>query len=55
MMQFELKNKDAKFLNGIELLHNLKLKSAKQAFKNKYDGKLIDFKLEGFDEFLENL
>ena len=55
MMQFELKNKDAKFLNGIELLHNLKLKSAKQAFKNKYEGKLIDFKLEGFDEFLENL
>ena len=55
ILQFELNDSDAKFLNGIDLLQNLKLHSARQSFKNKYNGFLIDFKLEGFDEFLESL
>jgi len=55
MLQFELKDKDAKFLNGVQLINSLKLNSAKLSFDKKYDGRLIDFKLEGIDEFLEDL
>jgi hypothetical protein len=55
MLQFELKDKDAKFLNAVQLLNNLKLSSAKQSLIKKYKGKLIDIKMKGFDKFLENL
>lgn len=55
MLQFELDDNDAKFLNGIQLLQSLKLNSARRSFKHKYKGFLIDFKLEGFDQFLESL
>jgi hypothetical protein len=55
MLQFELKDKDAEFLNGVQLLQSLKLNSAKLAFLNKYTGRLIDIKLEGLDEYIENL
>lgn len=55
MLQFELKDNDAKFLNGVQLLQNMKLNSAIQSFKKGYKGFLIDFKMEGLDEFLELL
>lgn len=55
MLQFELKDNDAKFLNGVQLLQSMKLNSAKQSFTKQYKGFLIDFKMEGFDEFLESL
>ncbi|MCK5294557.1 MAG: hypothetical protein KAJ49_07895 [Arcobacteraceae bacterium] len=55
MLEFELNDNDAKFLNGVQLLQSLKLNSARRAFKNKYKGFLIDFKLEGFDDYLESL
>jgi hypothetical protein len=55
MMQFDLKDENAKFLNGVQLLQDLKLNSARISFKKPYDGRLIDFKLEGFDKYLEDL
>jgi tetratricopeptide (TPR) repeat protein len=55
MLQFELKDNDAKFLNGVQLLQSMKLNSAKQSFTKQYKGFLIDFKMEGFDKFLESL
>ena len=55
MMQFELKDSNARFLNGVQLLQDLKLNSARVSFRNKYDGRLIDFKIEGFDKYLEDL
>jgi hypothetical protein len=55
MLQFELKDKDAKFLNGVQLVQSLKLNSAKLSFTQKYTGRLIDIKLVGFDEYLEKL
>jgi len=55
MMQFELKDTNAKFLNAVQLLQDLKLNSARTSFVKPYDGRLIDFKLEGFDTYLENL
>ena len=55
MLQFELNDSDAKFLNGVQLLQSLKLNSARQSFRDKYKGFLIDFKMEGFDEYLESL
>jgi hypothetical protein len=48
-------DKDAKFLSGIRLLQDLKLGSAPQHFMNKLKGKMIDFKLDKFDDFLESL
>lgn len=48
-------DKDASFLSGIRLIQDLKLGSASQHFKNKLKGKMIDFKLEKFDDFLESL
>lgn len=55
MLQFELHDNDAKFLNGVELIQNLKIYSAKQSFRKKFKGFLIDFKLVGIDDFLESL
>ena len=55
MLQFEQDDVDARFLNGVQLLQNLKFNSAMQFFKTKYDGDLIDFKIQGLDEYLESL
>ena len=46
---------DAKFLEGVSLIQDLKLNTAPQYFQKKFKGGLMDFKLEGFDEFLESL
>ena len=48
-------DKDAKFLSGIRLIQDLKLNSAQQYFQDKLNGKLIDFRLNNFDDFLESL
>lgn len=48
-------DKDARFLSGIRLLQDLKLGSAPQHFTNKLKGKMIDFRLDKFDDFLESL
>jgi len=55
MMEFELKDDNARFLNGIQLLQDLKLNSAKSSFRKPYTGRLIDFELKGFDKYLEDL
>lgn len=55
MLQFELKDSNARFLNGVQLINNLKLNSAKISFKKRYDGTLIDIKMVGLNKFLENL
>lgn len=49
------KDKDAKFLSGIRLLQDLKLNSAPQYFRDNLKGKLIDIRLNNFDDFLEEL
>ena len=54
-LQFELNDHDAQFLSAIELLQELKLNTARQFFKYKYKGDLIDFKMKGFDKYLESL
>lgn len=48
-------DRDAKFLSGIRLLQDLKLNSAQQYFQYKLNGKLIDFRLLNYDDFLESL
>jgi hypothetical protein len=48
-------DRDAKFLSGIRLIQDLKLNSAPQYFYFRLQGKLIDFRLVGFNEFLESL
>jgi len=55
MMQFDLKDENARFLNGVQLLQDLKLNSAKSSFRKAYTGRLIDFELIGFDKYLEDL
>ena len=55
MLQFEQNDNDAKFLNGVQLLQNLKLNTANSSFKDKYKGFLIDFELKNYDEYLESL
>ena len=55
MMQFDLKDENARFLNGVQLLQDLKLNSAKSSFRKPYTGRLIDFELIGFDKYLEDL
>lgn len=46
---------DADFLTGIQLLQELKIQSAKQFFNQPYLDSFIDFRLGGFDDFLESL
>jgi len=48
-------DRDAKFLSGIRLLQDLRLNSAQQYFLYKLNGKLIDFRLKNFDDYLESL
>ena len=54
-LEFVRNDQDAKFLSGIRLIQDKKLNTATQYFTNKLKGKLIDFKLVGFDQFLESL
>ncbi|MEA3497775.1 MAG: hypothetical protein U9R16_01830 [Campylobacterota bacterium] len=54
-IEFLYDDKDAKFLDGIKLIQDLKLNTVPQYFKYKLKGKLVDFKLVNFDEFLETL
>ena len=50
-----LNDQDADFLTAIQLIQELKISSAKQFLINPYLDSLIDFKLVGFDEYLESL
>ena len=54
-IEFLYKDKDAKFLSGIRLLQDMKLNSAPQYFRDKLKGKLVDIRLNNFDNFLEEL
>ncbi len=55
LVQALLRDSDANFLTGVELIQSLKLTSAVQYFKDKYHGELIDIKLVGLDEYLNEL
>lgn len=50
-----LKDEGANFLIGVQLLQDLKLKSAKLYFTNEYNDSFLDFQLENFDDYLETL
>ena len=50
-----LNDQDADFLTAIQLIQELKIPSAKQFLVEPYLDSLIDFKLVGFDEYLESL
>jgi len=50
-----LNDPDADFLTAIQLIQELKIPSAKQFLNQPYLDSLIDFKLVGFDEYLESL
>ena len=50
-----LNDQDADFLTAVQLIQELKISSAKQYLNNPYLDSLIDFKLIGFDEYLESL
>lgn len=50
-----LNDKDADFLTAVQLIQELKISSAKQYITQAYKDALIDFKLIGFDEYLESL
>ncbi|BAK74262.1 MAG: tetratricopeptide repeat protein [Arcobacter sp.] len=50
-----LNDPDADFLTAIQLIQELKISSAKQFLNQPYWDSLIDFKLVGFDEYLESL
>jgi hypothetical protein len=55
MLQFEQEDPDAKFLSAVQLIQTLKLNGALQFLKFKYEGDLIDFRIVGFEEYLESL
>lgn len=50
-----LNDTGANFLSGVQLIQELKLSSAKQMFNHPYYDTLIDFDIEGLDQFLEGL
>jgi tetratricopeptide (TPR) repeat protein len=50
-----LNDQDADFLTAIQLIQELKISSAKQYLIRPYLDSLIDFKLIGFDQYLESL
>ncbi|MGM0519218.1 MAG: tetratricopeptide repeat protein [Campylobacterota bacterium] len=50
-----LKDNNANFLTGVQLIQDLKFSSAKQLIVKPYKDALIDFKLVGFDDYLESL
>jgi hypothetical protein len=49
------KDQDAKFLSGVQLIQDLKLNTVSDHFIYKLKGKLVDFRLKNFDQFLESL
>lgn len=50
-----LKDDGASFLTGVQLIQDLKISSVKQYFKTPYIDSLIDFDLNGFDNYLQSL
>ena len=50
-----LNDSGADFLTGVQLIQDLKISSAKLYIKEPYIDSLIDFKLIGFDKYLESL
>lgn len=50
-----INDSDANFLNGVQLIQELKINSAKQFFSHPYYDTFIDFDLLGFDNFLESM
>lgn len=50
-----LNDAGADFLTAVQLIQDLKISSAKQYLKEPYLDSFIDFKLIGFDEYLESL
>lgn len=52
---FVYNDTDAKFLEGVSLVQDLKLNTVAQYFQKKFKGGLMDFKIVGFDQFLESL
>lgn len=50
-----LNDEDADFLTAIQLIQELKIPSAKQFLNQPYLDSFIDFRLIGFDEYLESL
>jgi len=54
-IEFLYQDKDARFLSGTRLLQDLRLNSATQYFRDKLKGKLVDIRLNNFDDFLEEL
>ena len=50
-----LNDSSSEFLSAVQLIQDLKLSSAKQYLNEPYLDSLIDFKLIGFDEYLESL
>ena len=50
-----LNDQDADFLTAVQLIQELKITSAKQYINYPYKDSLIDFRLIGFDEYLESL
>jgi tetratricopeptide (TPR) repeat protein len=50
-----MNDQDANFLTAIQFIQELKISSAKQLLIQPYLDSLIDFKLVGFDDYLESL
>jgi hypothetical protein len=50
-----LNDSSSEFLTAVQLIQDLKISSAKQYLNEPYLDSLIDFKLLGFDEYLESL
>ncbi len=50
-----LNDSAADFLTGVQLIQELKISSAKQFLLKPYVDDMVDFKLEGFEKFLESL
>ena len=55
LIKATLNDQDAYFLTAIQLLQELKISSAKQFLTQPYLDSLIDFRLIGFDAYLESL
>jgi len=55
LIKVMLDDQDANFLTSIQLIQELKISSAKQFLIQPYLDSLIDFRLIGFDDYLESL
>lgn len=54
-LEFIYYDNDARFFSGVKLISDLKVETIENYFKYKLKGKLIDFKLKNFDNYLESL